>query len=572
MLRRIAVGVACLVCSGAAPVRCGWGQWGRDGAHDGQTCVVAQDAAREQAHVTIDPFVPQEQAETFGSLLTHYQVPLSDGAGNVFVLAKTGTYVSCDPPGSGQPFPCGTAAWPSQVWTERALHWRRGQLAEKWTFLSDWKPAPVPSGWEPMFQPALAGLFIYVPGAGGTVWQVSRRTGVARRRINPFGDSVDPSIYVSGGITADARGNVYYNALKLDPANPWGADARGWLVKVTPAGGVQTVDYATLIPGAPAAADLCYATFAFSVPRPPLPWPPPPQADGSPTLPRTFACLSQRPGVNVTPAIGSDGTVFTVSRAHSGIGANYAYMVALRPDLTLAWAASLRGRLQDGCGVLVPYGSGASNCRGGATPGVDPNTNLPPAGNVTDASSSSPTALPDGGVLYGAYTGYNGARGHTMKFDASGQFAGAFDFGWDSTPAVHAHDGTYSIVLKDNHYATAGPFFITQLGAVLGVEWQFRSTNTETCTRLPDGSLHCVDDGTHPNGFEWCINAPAIDSEGTVYATSEDGNFYAIAQGGVLKSRLFLSAAEGAAYTPLAIDVHGRLYVMNDGEMSVLGR
>jgi hypothetical protein len=27
-----------------------------------------------------------------------------------------------------------------------------------------------------------------------------------------------------------------------------------------------------------------------------------------------------------------------------------------------------------------------------------------------------------------------------------------FDFGWDSTPAVFSHDGTYSIVIKDNHY------------------------------------------------------------------------------------------------------------------------
>ena len=39
-----------------------------------------------------------------------------------------------------------------------------------------------------------------------------------------------------------------------------------------------------------------------------------------------------------------------------------------------------------------------------------------------------------------------------FRFDAGGNFMAAYDFGWDSTPAIHAHDGTYSIVIKDNHY------------------------------------------------------------------------------------------------------------------------
>ena len=50
-----------------------------------------------------------------------------------------------------------------------------------------------------------------------------------------------------------------------------------------------------------------------------------------------------------------------------------------------------------------------------------------------------------------------------MKFDSLGNFQGAFDFGWDSTPAIYVHGGTYSIVIKDNHYATNGPYYITQL-------------------------------------------------------------------------------------------------------------
>jgi len=47
---------------------------------------------------------------------------------------------------------------------------------------------------------------------------------------------------------------------------------------------------------------------------------------------------------------------------------------------------------------------------------------------------------------------YNSGRGHVMKFSDAGEFVGAYDFGWDSTPAVYPHDGTYSIVIKDNHY------------------------------------------------------------------------------------------------------------------------
>src|SRR5262249_35077533 len=138
------------------------------------------------------------------------------------------------------------------------------------------------------------------------------------------------------------------------------------------------------------------------------------------------------------------------------------FVVALHPDLRLSWAASLAGHLDDGCGVR------ASRCRDGATHGVDPDTNRPPEGQVIGASSSSPIALPDGGVAYGAYTGYNGGRGHLMRFDRDGQFTGAFDFGWDITPAVYEHDGTYSIITKDNHYLE-GDFRITQIDANLAI-------------------------------------------------------------------------------------------------------
>src|SRR5207245_1272719 len=85
-----------------------------------------------------------------------------------------------------------------------------------------------------------------------------------------------------------------------------------------------------------------------------------------------------------------------------------------------------------------------------------------------DQSSSSPVVTPDGGVLYGAYTRYNFARGHMFRFDKNGNFVAAFD----------------------------------------------------------------------NNGFEWCINAPAVDQFGNVYVNSEDGRLYAIRQGGANRQHL----------------------------------
>jgi outer membrane protein assembly factor BamB len=271
----------------------------------------------------------------------------------------------------------------------------------------------------------------------------------------------------------------------------------------------------------------------------------------------------------VAPAIAPDGTVYSVSRAH--LRSRYSYLLAVNPDLTPKWQASLRGHLDDGCDALLPNDNGGPNgigCRTGSPHGVDPATNESPAGRVIDQSSSSPTVAPDGSVLYGSYSRYNFARGHLWKFSPSGQFLGTFDFGWDTTPAIFQHGGTYSIVLKDNHYEAnccptngapaPGPFFMTQLSSTLGVEWQFKSTTKV----LPD----------NPNGFEWCINAPAIDTNGVVYANSEDGNVYAINQGGTLKQKIFLRSAIGAAYTPLAIGRTGLLYTENDGHLFVVGQ
>jgi outer membrane protein assembly factor BamB len=147
-------------------------------------------------------------------------------------------------------------------------------------------------------------------------------------------------------------------------------------------------------------------------------------------------------------------------------------------------------------------------------------------------------------------------------------------------------------VIKDNHYSEVGSycsveafcpadrnasnpaspeeFFITQLNPTLGVEWKFKNVNTESCSRNPDGSITCVSD--HPNSFEWCVNALAIDSRGVVYVNSEDGNLYTINQGGTLRQKIFQQLALGAAYTPASLGSDGKIYSQNAGRLFVVGQ
>jgi hypothetical protein len=82
----------------------------------------------------------------------------------------------------------------------------------------------------------------------------------------------------------------------------------------------------------------------------------------------------------------------------------------------------------------------------------------------------------------------------------------------------------------------------------------------------------CTDDGEHPNGFEWCISAPAIDRDGNVYGLNEDGNLYVIDKFGRQRAKVFLSKTIAAAYTPVSLDAQGRVYAQNNGELYVLGR
>src|SRR5271167_3962995 len=437
------IDILILSLTGFASGQAFWSQWGRNAQHTGMVNIAGQPLDNKLADIVYDPFTQQEQDESGGELLAHYQSTLIDG-NSFYMMQKSGGYYSCQPTGVWiYGFPCGPNAWNQMQWNVVRYNWQQNMPVVAWTFPTDWKPEPNATnyllgfyglgGWEPVFHPALANGSLYVPGAGGTLWRVNTTTGQAQSHINPFsGASIDAAnTFVSGPLTADSSGNIYYNVIELNTnGNPWQQNdvAGAWLVKVTPTDSAAAVTYATLVPNAPPGSSThCEGGF-YDLPNggSELPWPPPGMSS-----PPTQICGSQRPGVNIAPAVAPDGTVYTVSVAH--FDSQVAYMIAVNPDLTPKWASSLQYRLTDGCGVLLPIAPrGVNNepnsCRFGSAVGVDPTTNAKGSGSVIDESSSTPTVLPNGSVLFGATDNYNYSRGHLFHFDAQGNYLNAYTF------------------------------------------------------------------------------------------------------------------------------------------------
>ena len=595
-------GIAVLVCALAVGLWCSlrtpitieaqgspaWPQWAQNPQHTGFLNVNGQDLNRILANIIYDPLVPDEQALNGGNLLVHYQVSLVEG-NDVYMESKAGNYTK--------------GSYNTETWHQNKFTWVNGQLTKVWTFDSDWIP---PGGqadfWEPVYHAVLANGFVYDPGAGGSIFKLNKSNGTAIERIVPSqflhpDGTLSAHTFTVSPLTTDSAGNIYYNVLKIqDNGNFYGMDAvDSWLVKVAPDDTISMVSYTGLNPAAPKSTDLCLGIFSSSQ----LPWPP--SADA---VPPSVPCGLQRVGLNIAPAIAPDGTIYTLTRGHFLIGARHSFLLAINPNLTLKWATSLRNRFHDGCGVspatggTLPPNGQLGGCRdlgpagNTAILGNDPAQNTPGAGRILDDESSTPTVAPDGSIFFGAYSRYNYAQGHLMRFSANGDYLGAFGFGWDSTVAIYQHDSTYSVVIKNNHYSGLGSycndpticptdrtatnpvspeeFFVTQLSPNLTIEWSFKNTNTQSCTRNANGSITCLSD--HPNSFEWCVNAPVIDRNGVVYANSEDGNLYAINQGGTLKQKLFQQLALGAAYTPTSLGGDGKIYSQNAGHLFVVGK
>ena len=614
MKPRIRKGIAlsfavCSISLGlAAAFADGWPQWMQNPQHTGFLNIVGQNANNILANIEYDPLVADEQAHNDTDLLAHFQTPLVEG-NDVYMESKAGSYT--------------VGSYATQNWHQDKYTWQGNNLVKVWTHDTDWvPPGSQKDFWEPVYHAVLANGFIYDPGAGGSIFKVNKSNGAVVTRIVPAqflkpDGSLDAHTYTVSPITADNAGNLYYNVLKLhDNGGFYQNDAiDSWLVKVTPANAISLVSYTGLNPAAPNAGDACAGTFDPTQ----LPFPPSPTA-----VPPNVVCGLQRVALNVAPAIAPNGTIYSVTRAHLPFieGARHGYLLAINPNLTLKWATSLRGNdapgafpasylnggyFHDGCNDGTPASAGSmlplngatdtngnflGGCRGGARAGVDPATNRFGGGRVLDDQSSTPTVAPDGSIFFGAYTRYNYAQGHLMRFaGATGAFLQSYSFGWDATVAIYPHNGTYSVVIKDNHYGEVGSYcndeafcpsdrnasnpafpeeyFVTQLSPTLAVEWKYKNANTLSCTRNANGQITCVSD--HPFGFEWCVNAAAVDANGVVYANSEDGNMFAINQGGTLKKKIFQQLALGAAYTPASLGSDGKIYSQNAGHLFVIG-
>src|SRR5438034_540689 len=207
---------------------------------------------------------------------------------------KTGTYTSI-------------TTWETQTWNEKKLSWRGNHLVEQWSFQTNWKPVPFNAAgpsWEPVFPAALAGDFVYVPGAGGTVYKLNKSDGSVAAQYNPFDPGLANGMFLTGPITADSSGNIYFDTIKLNMSNPWGNDvSNSWLVKITASGAISLAQFKNIMVGELGPNDPCEVGLST-----PPPWPPTPTS----VAPDTNSLPSGRVLDDSTssPVVAPDGSVF----------------------------------------------------------------------------------------------------------------------------------------------------------------------------------------------------------------------------------------------------------------------
>ena len=163
-----------------------------------------------------------------------------------------------------------------------------------------------------------------------------------------------------------------------------------------------------------------------------MPWPVL-DASGRPAPVPTITCGSQRPALNTAPAIAADGTIYDISRA--SLNDYWGYLVAINPNLTPRWVPRCATSSTTAAAPrpLPPNGQ-PGGCRAESPTGVSPPDGMPGSGRVLDDNTAAPLIAPDGSIYYGAYTRYNYAQGHLMRWSSTGQFLQGFEFGWDTIP------------------------------------------------------------------------------------------------------------------------------------------
>ncbi len=137
----VALGV--LLLTGFDTEQAFWSQWGQNAQHQGMVSIAGQQINNKLADIIYDPFVPQEQAESGGELLAHYQSTLIDG-NSFYMVQKSGRYPSCEPTWS-----IGSTVSPvdrmhgtgfSGMWC--GATGKGDNPVVIWTYPTDWKPEP----------------------------------------------------------------------------------------------------------------------------------------------------------------------------------------------------------------------------------------------------------------------------------------------------------------------------------------------------------------------------------------------------------------------------------------------
>lgn len=421
---------------------------------------------------------------------------------------------------------------------------------------------------EQLFQPVLttAGVTaLYAPGRSGTLDRIDPLTGRTVAVINPlFGTPFDgdPDTFVMSAPTADISGNVWYTAAALNSNHS--VPARGaWLVRVAPDNSTTIVPWSTIATravGIPQNTDVCQYSFGQvgqdgQRPLPPSPFSPTPLS----------RCGGQRPPVNAAPAVSADGrTVVVVSSDNNALTHLYLIVVdtaTLRP----LRASPFQGHLHDGCGVLIPYGTGAFDCRQFTPLGNDPNFNAPETITYAGPVANSPVIAPDGSTYFGSigFDGYDNNRGHMFHFDPAGNFLGTYTYAFAATPLLHRHNSTWSLAMDDSSTSDGtdpgGVFRMSRFAA------DFTHESTFTVANDPDVEANDLLDGQG-----------ALDSAGNFYSLSAQGVVRKIdASGGLLETVKLDTEGETQA-SPLSWGVddagHPVLYVPFFGTVWVVGQ
>ena len=315
-----------------------WPQWGGNPAHQGASAAAGQPLVAVLADIVYDPFVELEKAESGReSARPLRRAVCSTQRAFIWCSSRAPTSPAIPPvpaclfpadPTPGRCRPGTSASSPGKTARSRPngpsrATGSRSRREERWQTGNRSSNPPSPA------------IFSTCPASAERSSSSPRRRGLWWRESIPL---ERPWIRKP---TSPEASPPMRRATFSTTRSAWIGSIHGlrdvlgaWLVKIAPDGAASTAPFSSLVPGAPAALAPCQTSFTAS-----LPWPP--SADA---VPPASACGSQRPGINVIPAIAPDGTVYTVSRAH--FNGRYAYLVAVHPDLTPAWSSSLRNVLE----------------------------------------------------------------------------------------------------------------------------------------------------------------------------------------------------------------------------------